>query len=429
LKRSLIFKVFLAASASIVAAGCASSGSGSGSASASASGGGEAATGSSNGSATGTPIKVGVIAPTGSANQNYPEVPASATAAAMVINKAGGIQGHPIQIDYCNELYDPNAGPACARKLVSDGVVIADATTSNVNQQGIYDVLRAANVASVANNLSTAPDYTDASVYPVDSGVPGAFFACGALVAPLLKAKTSAIVHYSLAGSVKSADLYKAGLRASLPGLTAQDVIAALPPAPFNPTAAVNQMKNVDLIALVLVLKDNSQLLQAYSQLGGTGSFCTDEISISTSVLKGLGQAVKNYYATAAYPVINSASANPGIKQYLSDMAAASSAGVPNADITSLQTGLNAWTGMQVIKQVGDSLKGPITAASFYTAMKTAKVSVPGLLTVDFGAPVKSASYPRIFNWTQEVDKWNPGTGQFQVVIPPKELNVAALDK
>jgi hypothetical protein len=62
--------------------------------------------------------------------------------------------------------------------------------------------------------------------------------------------------------------------------------------------------------------------------------------------------------------------------------------------------------------------------------MKTAKVTVPGLLTaLDFGAPPKLASYPRIHNWTQELDKWNPGTGRFEVAVAPKELDVATLGK
>jgi ABC-type branched-subunit amino acid transport system substrate-binding protein len=386
-------------------------------------------TGLSNGSAKGTPVKVGVIAPTGTAGQNYPEVLASATAAAMAINKARGIQGHPIQIDYCNELNDPNAGPACARKLVSDGVVIADATSSYVNPQGIYDIFRAANISSVANNITEAPDYTDPSVYPVDSGTPGAFFACGALAAPLIKAKTAGSLHYSLTSSTTSATLFEKGLAASSSDVTNKDLVIPLPPAPFNPTAAVNQLKNVDLIALSMITQEDAQFMQSYSQLGGTAKFCSDALSIPGDVLKGLGQSARNYYAAAAFPPINSASANPGIKQYLSDMSAAKSAGVKDADINTLPTGLNAWIGMQVIKQVGDSLKGPITAAGLYTAMKTAQVSVPGLLSVNFGAPPKLASYPRIHNWTQELDKWNTNQGLFQVAVAPKELDVTALGK
>jgi ABC-type branched-subunit amino acid transport system substrate-binding protein len=388
-------------------------------------------TGLSNGSAKGTPVKVGVIAPTGSAGQNYPEVLASATAAAMAINKAGGIQGHPIQIDYCNEQNDPNAGPACARKLVSDGVVIADATTSDVNPQGIYDVLRAANIASVANNVTQVPDYTDASVYPIDSGSPGAFFACGALAPSPTHANSAGSIRYGLTAAVTSGNLFKRGLAASSAGVTGKaEVVVPLPPAPFNPTAAVNKLKSVDLVALILTAQQDTQFMQSYSQLGGTGAYCTDGISIPGAALKGLGQSAKSYYGADAFPPINSASANPGIKQYLSDMSAAKSAGVKDADINTLQTGLNAWTGMQVIKQVGDSLKGPITAKNFYTAMKTAKVTVPGLLTaLDFGAPPKLASYPRIHNWTQELDKWNPGTGRFEVAVAPKELDVATLGK
>jgi hypothetical protein len=181
---------------------------------------------------------------------------------------------------------------------------------------------------------------------------------------------------------------------------------------------------------VALIAQQFEQFLQSYKQLGGKGAFCTDVVSLSGDALKGLGQAADNYYVTSAFPPPNASSDNPGIKQYLADMAAARAAGVKDAKITSLQTGLVAWAGMQVIKQVGSTLEGPITAAGFYQALQTAKVSIPGLLpSLDFGAKPLVASYPRLQNWAQELDKWNVDKGEFETVVPSAQLDVSSLNK
>src|SRR5271169_631849 len=66
---------------------------------------------------SGTPVKVMVIAPTQNQVANYPDFPAAATVAAKLINSTGGIGANhrPVQVTYCNDMFNPNNAATCAR--------------------------------------------------------------------------------------------------------------------------------------------------------------------------------------------------------------------------------------------------------------------------------------------------------------------------
>jgi ABC-type branched-subunit amino acid transport system substrate-binding protein len=86
-----------------------------------ASGGGSTSTAAAD-APGGTPIKIGMVAPTGTPafNENF-EI-ASVKAAVRGFNARGGIDGHPIELVYCNDKGDPNTTASCARQMISEKV-------------------------------------------------------------------------------------------------------------------------------------------------------------------------------------------------------------------------------------------------------------------------------------------------------------------
>ncbi len=68
---------------------------------------------------TGTPIVIGSIHPVGTVEQNDPDVVAAIRAGARGVNCHGGIDGHPVTVDWCNEGGSPNTASACARKMAN----------------------------------------------------------------------------------------------------------------------------------------------------------------------------------------------------------------------------------------------------------------------------------------------------------------------
>src|SRR6478672_2827645 len=74
--------------------------------------------------AKGSPVKVGVISngktPT---IDNSQETPVAEATAQWINEYQGGIGGHPIQLEICNDGNEPGKAVDCANQMIRDGVV------------------------------------------------------------------------------------------------------------------------------------------------------------------------------------------------------------------------------------------------------------------------------------------------------------------
>jgi branched-chain amino acid transport system substrate-binding protein len=74
--------------------------------------------------ATGTPVRVGFVNVDGGPTLSLPEITATARAAVAYANDyLGGLGGHPIELEVCNDLADGASVVACGNQLVNDDVV------------------------------------------------------------------------------------------------------------------------------------------------------------------------------------------------------------------------------------------------------------------------------------------------------------------
>ena len=80
------------------------------------------AAGASENATSGGSVKVFVTGPFSDPTFAVPEALSGAQAAAAAINKAGGINGHSIQIVSCNDQLSPNSATTCADQAVRDHV-------------------------------------------------------------------------------------------------------------------------------------------------------------------------------------------------------------------------------------------------------------------------------------------------------------------
>jgi branched-chain amino acid transport system substrate-binding protein len=150
MRKRLLFLIPLVVVTSMVAAAC-------GSSSSSPSAG-------SSGSATGTPIKVGVVCsctgPFGATG--IADAGKVAKAWAESVNAAGGIQGHPVDLVVDDDASNPATSVTAATSLIGAHVaVILDLTTLDATWEKQVD---AAKIPSVGG--TSALDYTDPNFYP-----------------------------------------------------------------------------------------------------------------------------------------------------------------------------------------------------------------------------------------------------------------------
>lgn len=60
-------------------------------------------------------LGIGPNAPASVSSLEFPDAITAIDAAAAAANAAGGVNGHPIDIDFCGDQGDPNLTTACAR--------------------------------------------------------------------------------------------------------------------------------------------------------------------------------------------------------------------------------------------------------------------------------------------------------------------------
>jgi hypothetical protein len=122
----LLVILALAVAVGLGACGSSSNSSSSGGSSSTASSSGAASSGaaastgassSSSGAATGSPVKIGLIA-SGTGITAQPAVYQAAQVGAAAANAAGGLMGHKIQIDYCDDQSSLQTAAVCAQKLL-----------------------------------------------------------------------------------------------------------------------------------------------------------------------------------------------------------------------------------------------------------------------------------------------------------------------
>ena len=156
-RRRLPFAVI--AGMMLLAAGACSSGS-------SASGGGSAAPVST---LKGPPVLLGVMAPSqSSAVTAEPWIPQAAKVGAAAVNSAGGVDGRPVQIDYCDDHGTAQGGAVCAQKLLSQDKVLMMAGDDGTQEPSLIPVLSTANTISFGSMGASPQSLESPRVFVID---------------------------------------------------------------------------------------------------------------------------------------------------------------------------------------------------------------------------------------------------------------------
>src|SRR5262249_35285291 len=116
----------------------------------------------------GSPLKLMVI-DSQFAVQPFADSRSVATGLANKINTGGGIQGHPLEVDFCSGATDPNTTQQCAEKAINGGYV-ATVDDFMAADTGASAALADAGVAQLGENPISADAYSCATCFPVNGG-------------------------------------------------------------------------------------------------------------------------------------------------------------------------------------------------------------------------------------------------------------------
>ena len=313
-------------------------------------------TGSSVAPASGTPIKVGFVAPTSGTTPFPTETLAIKGAVKYVNSVLGGVNGHPLQVDVCQTDETAQTNVNCANTFVSNGdVVVGDGyDTGDGAEQPILDRAGISLVGVVAGNSVVDQSPNDFFFGPADDA-----FAFG----PFQILKRLGITHIAFDSPNVAADQTYVST-AIVPAAKASGItVDALYYDPTNTDWAVIAStllsKNAQMIGTIAGSEAQcSSMLSALRAanakpqifLGG----CSDFVKTD-----GVAQAAGVYSYTALWQPDNAAHAPAVIQQQLAAYKTAMTA--VNGQSVTDQHGVAAFATVVDLDEVLSMIKGDIT--------------------------------------------------------------------
>lgn len=117
-----------------------------------------------------SPVKLMALGAINAPGFSLPSIPVGAQVAINQINKAGGLNGHPIKLITCNDENNPNTATACAREAITDKVAAVVGGLSIFDLK-IIPYLKQAGIPWIGP--ATPDDYTSKNLFLLgDEGLP-----------------------------------------------------------------------------------------------------------------------------------------------------------------------------------------------------------------------------------------------------------------
>ena len=349
-------------------------------------------TSTSDSSASGSPILIGGAAPLHSPIYTEPTVQTGLQAAVDAVNASGGVNGHPLKLDFCDTQYTADGELECARQFISDKVAAVLDPYFLADQTGEPEQLLAAAKIPVFAAQGVSPfELQNPDVFMLASGLPG--WAYGAVDALLRAGSRNLMVMLDTnpASQFAGALLVAA---AKLAGITPRVVTGDPNSDPtFAAAAAEATRGGVDGIALFPSPADCPKMISALRSGGYTGNLSAPSVLLSTAVIKQLGPAGNGLLEDSQVALVTD-TANKGIQSFTAGMQK-----YGNDQITDAAS--YAWTAVQVFVQA--IAKAPSFDSAGIKAALTGVTTPVDVPTVGpwIGSGVSPLpAYPRILNPT-----------------------------
>ncbi|MET7770894.1 ABC transporter substrate-binding protein [Nocardia sp. NPDC005366] len=376
--------------------------------------------GSSTGAgASGAPVKIGVILPTGTQEANWPQNLAAVKAAVAGVNSRNGLGGHKVEIVYCNEKNDAAAAEACGRQIVKDDVIAVVSMFSRFG--GISPQLEKAGIPSVGGLGVARDELTSPSSYFLGAQVL-AFAACPAVLAEAGAAPLG-MARFDVEASAVTETFAQAGAVAST-GKPLAKVVATPPTtADYAPLAA--QLAGADVKGVTMSLTEQASV--ALMQAGGDKfSYCHSDAALSDASLKGLG-ALGGKFSAASSTYTAQQTDKPAIKQFNDELDAAVGSDPDAAVNLRNNNQVSAWGSVHVLEEILKDKTGDLTAKTVTDALKAQTALDTGFLVapINFSKDGPVPGLGRIVNLIQQGLQWDPAKGVFTPT--GKTINIGEL--
>jgi len=383
------------AAAAALAVGCSSSGS----SSAAGSGTSPAASSGAASGAAKAPIKLMVdttmspAAALGGLSFPYPAVTAKAAAAAL--NKDGGIDGHQVVIDVCDNQGNPNQSAACGREAKSNGDIAVIGSWDVLGAAQILPVLQAEGIPYIGALAASPAEVTSPDSFIFD---PGAVLASYATAAMWSSEGCKNVVEFGVSGSAAfTQELAGQQKIAAKDGYQLHVVNIQVGQADVSAPVSTALALHPDCVTYEGDGQTTAKLVAGVRQAGYTGKFITAIGSLLPQLLASLGSVGNGVLVLNT--TLSPASSDPLVTQFRNEVTAyVGSAKAAAVDLN--EFGQDGWSSVRLV-DLALSGTGDYTSAELLKKLPTmCDVNVGNVYPhVSFCKPsVQSAVFPRIFN-------------------------------
>jgi hypothetical protein len=347
-------------------------------------------------------------------NSIYPPIePQGAQAAIAAINAAGGVKGHPLELDVCNNQDNANAAAACALGFVNDSSVIA--TVGNESSYGpeTNPPLASAKIAGIGTNPVGTGDYAAPNVFAFSNG--GLEFLAGAQF--MLKDLHASQLGMLLVGTPTSEALPALVNKLVLqPAGTKLAGVATIPPTATDVSSQAASLAQTNGQVLAISQAVTESYITASRQQGYKGPFIVSETAVPDA--QQLARGVSASGLDQVYGMSYFDKASPGYQHFLADMHKYQ----PSIDPGDLNA--MSWLSVQTFAKVAAALPA-VTRQSVWDAMnRQSALSTDGMTPVlNYTQPgtALGGKAPRLITGAQSVYIDRYQDGQWKPYFTPQK--------
>ena len=341
-----------------------------------------AATSGGASQATGTPLNVMTLASVNYSGPNYANILNTATVAVDWINAHGGVQGHPLKLQNCDEQGDPTKTAQCGREAIAnhDVAIIGSFT---LNGSAIIPELQAANTSWFGICCAASPNEL---VSPVVQQIGSQDAAASAMMvkASIDGCKKTAFVTLNVGAAAQlGIEWAKNGVK-SVNGPPIGPIVYLPVTAQDYSSEAAQAASGTDCIVANISEANWPPFVQALQAAGDHQRLYGPQGNLDTIVTKQFPQETQDAIVVEAYSDIS-------LPAWANYRAALAQYHAPTKGIVyNSLGGLGTWTAYVAFQQIADQIQGPITNQTFLAAAQKAKVNLSGLTgvgAIDFGVP------------------------------------------
>jgi branched-chain amino acid transport system substrate-binding protein len=374
--------------------------------------------------ATGSPIKIGHISDA-TGVVAYPQVSAAVRGAVRGVNERGGLDGHPLELDTCDGASEINKDVACARQMVSDGVVAMVGSSVPIAEPQVVSILSAAKIPQIGTN-----GYATALSDPYNFLLAGSQVAENAAEMLLLKTLgVSKVGEMRLELPVTDEYMKLNVAAAEILGFEfVNDVKVPPTQADASPSASALLEGDPEVINTNSSGPPVIQISRALQQLGFEGNVLAFNGDFTSKDISSLEPVMSSLILFSPFPPIGEVENFPELQQFLDDMAAEKESGdsdAPTSDEYADSLSINAWLSVIALQKVAGEAKAT-TKDAIDKAFKDA--TNVELELIPPWTPNKSAiagsSYTRISNPFIYAQKFEDGK---LVLQQPKPIDTSKL--